>query len=175
MPVLRYKEILFNLALYILCLSGTHPWPFSKSKFNLKSDRINLVALASPIECLRYSPNVRAIQYKLGPERLTRFGNSNVLRLPVLGVFVFVSNKDQNGWINRTKTFCGTSNDLTKVYGWSKFQNKASNKIRLSLNFEIYDIFFKSANFFTMFKKRKCSQLKYKMAGKLKYSYEGHA
>ena len=25
----------------------THPWPFSKSKFNLKSDRVNLVAPAS--------------------------------------------------------------------------------------------------------------------------------
>ena len=33
---------------------------------------------------LLYLPNVRAIQYKLGPERLTRLGNSNVLRLPVL-------------------------------------------------------------------------------------------
>jgi len=29
----------------------THPWSFSKSKFNLKSDRVNLVAPASPIEC----------------------------------------------------------------------------------------------------------------------------
>ena len=44
-----------------------HPWPFSKSKFNLKSDRVNLVAPASPIKCLLYLPNVRAIQYKLGP------------------------------------------------------------------------------------------------------------
>ena len=61
----------------------THPWPFSKSKFNLKSDSINLVAPASPIECLLYLPNVRAIQYKLGPGRLTRVGNSNVLRLLV--------------------------------------------------------------------------------------------
>ena len=26
--------------------SYTHPWPFSKSKFNLKSDRVNLVAPA---------------------------------------------------------------------------------------------------------------------------------
>ena len=47
------------------------------------SDRVNLVAPASPIECLPYLPNVRAIQFKLGPERLTRLGNSNVLRLPV--------------------------------------------------------------------------------------------
>ena len=46
----------------------THLWLFSKSKFNLKSDRVNLVAPASPIECLLYLPNVRAIQYKLGPE-----------------------------------------------------------------------------------------------------------
>ena len=42
-----------------------HLWPFSKSKFNLKSDCVNLVAPASPIECLLYLPNVRAIQYKV--------------------------------------------------------------------------------------------------------------
>ena len=48
-----------------------------------KSDRVNLVAPASPIECLLYEPKIRAIQYKLGPERLTRFVNSNVLLLPV--------------------------------------------------------------------------------------------
>ena len=61
----------------------THRWPFSKSKFVLKSDRVNLVAPACPIECLLYLSNVRAIQYKLGPKRLTQLGNSNVLRLPV--------------------------------------------------------------------------------------------
>ena len=59
------------------------PLTLSKSKFNLKSDRVNLVAPASPIECLPYLPNVRATQYKLGPERLTKLGNSNVLRLLV--------------------------------------------------------------------------------------------
>jgi len=31
-------------------------WPLSKSKFNLKSDRVNLVAPACPIECLLYLP-----------------------------------------------------------------------------------------------------------------------
>ena len=60
-----------------LNMEGT--WPFSKSKFNLMSDRVNL-------ECQLYLPNVRAIQYKLGPERLTRFGNLNILRLPVKGL-----------------------------------------------------------------------------------------
>jgi len=50
------------------------------------SDRVNLVAPPSPIECLPYLPNIRAIQYKLGPEKLTRLGNSNVLRLPVTGL-----------------------------------------------------------------------------------------
>ena len=44
------------------------------------SDRVNLAAPASPLECLPYLPNVRAIQYKMGPERLARLGNSNVLR-----------------------------------------------------------------------------------------------
>ena len=69
-----------------MCSEGfvTHLWPCSKSK--LKSDRVNLVAPASPIECLLYLPNVRAIQYKLKPEKLTRLGNSNVLRLRVLFV-----------------------------------------------------------------------------------------
>ena len=56
--------------------------PFSNSKFNLKSDRVNFVTPAIPIECLLNLPNVRAMQYKLGPERLTRLGN--VLRLPVI-------------------------------------------------------------------------------------------
>ena len=63
--------------MYLLYING------SKSKFNLKSNRVNYVAPASPIECLLYLPNVWAIQYKLGTERLTRLGNSNVLRLPV--------------------------------------------------------------------------------------------
>jgi len=61
----------------------THSWPFSKSNLILKSERVNLVAPACPIERLLYLPNVRAIQYKLGPEGLTQLGNSNVLRLPV--------------------------------------------------------------------------------------------
>ena len=40
--------------------------------------------LVSYIECLLYLPKVgRAIQYKLGPQRLTRLEYSNVLRLPV--------------------------------------------------------------------------------------------
>ena len=41
--------------------SITHLWPCSKSKLNLKSDRVNLVVPASPIECLLYLLNVRAI------------------------------------------------------------------------------------------------------------------
>ena len=32
-----------------------------KSKFNIQSDRVNLVAPGSPIECLLYLPIVRAI------------------------------------------------------------------------------------------------------------------
>jgi len=65
----------------------THPWPFSESKFNLKSDRVNLLAPVSPIECLFYLTNVLPIQYKLGPERL---GNSNVLQLLVIHLFATV-------------------------------------------------------------------------------------
>ena len=63
---------------------NTQLWSFSKSKFNPKPDHVNLVAQASPIDCLFYLPNVRTIQYKLGPERWTRLGNSNVLRLSVI-------------------------------------------------------------------------------------------
>ncbi len=40
----------------------------SESKLNLKSDRVNFVAPASPIECMLYLPNVQAIQYKLETE-----------------------------------------------------------------------------------------------------------
>ena len=87
--------------MYISCTAGiivwcppmylsTNLWPFSKSKFNIKSDRVNLVEPASPIECLLHLPNDRAIQYKLGPEKLTRLGNSNVLRLPVLPYFMYL-------------------------------------------------------------------------------------
>ena len=74
-----------------VCLGQTHLWPFSKSKCNVKSDRVNLVAPASPIKCLLYLPNGRTKQYKLGPEKLTRLGNSNVLRLPVFSLFPSLS------------------------------------------------------------------------------------
>ena len=49
-------------------MTDTQLCPFSKSKFDLKSDRVILVAPASPIEFLHYLPNAQAIQYKLGPE-----------------------------------------------------------------------------------------------------------
>ena len=88
-------------------LRGTaHPWPSSKSKFNLKSDRVNIVAPASPIECLLYLPNDRAIQYKLGPERLTRLGYSNLLRLAVRILF---SHKIQRF---QPQVYCVRSNNL---------------------------------------------------------------
>ena len=44
-----------------------------------------------------FKPNVRAVQNKLGPERLTRLGNLNVLRLPMieseLSTFTFTNMK----------------------------------------------------------------------------------
>ena len=61
--------------------------PFSKSKFNLKSDRVNLLTPASHGLVLLESAlfNRRpGDTVKLGPERLTRLGNSNVPRRPVL-------------------------------------------------------------------------------------------
>ena len=36
----------------MLIASITHICPFSKSKTYIKSDRVNLVALASPVDCL---------------------------------------------------------------------------------------------------------------------------
>ena len=68
---------------------STYLWSFNKSKFNQKSDRVNLVAPASLIKCQLYLPNVRTIQCKLGTETLTRLGNSNVLLLPVWGACQF--------------------------------------------------------------------------------------
>ena len=64
------------------CPQLTHPWPSSKSKFNLKSDRLNLLwhQLVLLNVCFIYPMSGR---FKLGPKRLTRPGNSNVLRLPV--------------------------------------------------------------------------------------------
>ena len=59
-------------------------------------DRVNLVAPDSPIESLLHLPNDRAIQYKLGPEKLTRLGNSNVLRLPVLPYIMYLSTISYN-------------------------------------------------------------------------------
>ena len=58
-----FKHVIkHHLKTFTFCfLSRAHLWSFSKSKFNLKSDRVNLVAPASPIDCLLYLPNVRAI------------------------------------------------------------------------------------------------------------------
>ena len=89
LPLLQIRELLKSFMFidhnffYYRAFENTHLCPFNKSKFNLKSDRVNLPAPVSPIKCLVYLTNVRAIQYKLGPERLTRLGNSNLLRLPV--------------------------------------------------------------------------------------------
>ena len=53
------KTILLNSTCFLYNVCYTHLWPFSKSKFKLNSDRVNLVAPASPIECLLYLPNVQ--------------------------------------------------------------------------------------------------------------------
>ena len=66
--------------IFYLYIFYTYLWPFSKSKLNLKSDRVNLVAPALVLLSVCFTQcNARAIQYKLGPERLTRLGNSNVI------------------------------------------------------------------------------------------------
>ena len=98
----------------------THPWPSCKSKFNLKPGPVNLVAPANPIECLLYLPNVRAIQYKLGPERLTRLGNSNVLWLPMLCLsvarllknsFIFKRIRTHINWRTKISRWLGRKNE----------------------------------------------------------------
>ena len=48
--VFIHISVLFNPCFYYFYIP--HLWPFSKRKFNLKSDRVNLVAPASHIECL---------------------------------------------------------------------------------------------------------------------------
>ena len=62
-------KISINERRALLC---THLWHLSKSKFKLKSNRDNLVAPASPIQCLLYLPYVRTIQTgtgKVDPDR----------------------------------------------------------------------------------------------------------
>ena len=80
----------YPVSLFVYTLH-THLWPFSNCKLNLKSDRVNLVAPAMSYWVSGFIyPMSEAIQYKLGPETLTRLGNSNVLQLPVystLGCF----------------------------------------------------------------------------------------
>ena len=82
LPSLHHRS--FKITVPVLVSITRTPYP--SVKVNSKSDHINLVAPAGPIECLLYLPNVWTIQYKLGPERLTRLGNSNVLRLPGIKV-----------------------------------------------------------------------------------------
>ena len=58
-----------------------------------------------------------------------------------------------------------------KVYGWWKFQNLGSIRFWFSINFEITRIFFQIRELycfycFTVYTKRKCSQLKLKMGAK---------
>ena len=80
----KATSISLTKVIFYLYIFYTYLWPFSKSKINLKSDRINLVAPACPIECLLYPMQCQSDTVQLlRSERLTRLGNSNVLRLPV--------------------------------------------------------------------------------------------
>ena len=80
------------------------PWPFSKSKLNLKTDRVNLVAPASPIECLLYLPNVRR----------------------------YSTNCDRKGWPAR-KFKCTTAARGLRAYFTSVSKNKQTGLKRLSV------------------------------------------
>ena len=85
----------------------------------LNSDCVNLFAPASAIEGLLYLPNVRAIQYKLGPEKLTRLGNSNILRLPVLfnpdSSLDHVALQDHSELLNLSSSIYS---DITSYHWW---------------------------------------------------------
>jgi len=96
------------------------------NSFNLKSELDNLASSASPIECLLYLPNVRAIQYKLGPKRLTRLGNSNVLRLPLIGI-----SQSQV----RLRIFSGRTFRLVYVINWMGF-------LKISIFHKYFSYFF---------------------------------
>ena len=103
---------------YYLFKTNTHLSPFYKSEFKLKSGRVNLVSPASPIDL----PFVQTIQYKLGPERLTRIGNSSVLRLPVaivfpLNKFIFKLLKNCHNVVFQFHSFMGIT---TGQFIWSK-------------------------------------------------------
>ena len=55
----KCEQNLLNLDLLMFrCVRSTLLWPLSKSKFNLMSDCVNLIAPGSPIACLPYLPNV---------------------------------------------------------------------------------------------------------------------
>ena len=81
-----YNRNIFRTSLYIYIGQG------EKGRL-MRNLSLSMVAPASPIECLLYLPNVRAIQYKLRPEKLTRLGKSNVLRLPLSVSTVFYLKK----------------------------------------------------------------------------------
>ena len=78
------------------------------------SDSVNLVAQVSPIDCLLYLNNVRAIQYKLEPEKLILLENSNALRLPVTWAFF---NSPGLDWTSQTGlTLTWTSQERSKCF-----------------------------------------------------------
>ena len=83
--------------------------------------------------------------------------------LACLGVFLFVSNKSQNGWTDRAQILCGTSRDHREVYEWLKLKKIVFRSFLVLKNFEnARKKFMKFANFFIIFfycTKRRCSQI----------------
>ena len=57
-------------------------------------------------------------------------------------VCLFVSNKRQNGWTDRVQNFVEPRVTPKKFYGWSNFQNFASNTIRFLIILKIHELFF---------------------------------
>ena len=99
-------------------ICSTHHWPCSKSKFNLKSDRVNLVDLVSPSDTVQ-----------TGTERLTRLGNSNLLRLPMAVEFRNVPEKG-GSYISETSALWWFLSDSlqsnTSVSGARRSENNPS-------------------------------------------------
>ena len=125
-----YNRNIFRTSLYIYIVQD------EKCRL-MRNLSLSMVAPASPIECLLYLPNVRAKQYKLGPERLTWLGNSNVLRLPV---YLMKCKIDSNSNLEMKKT--GVFRSLALQFLWYELKLFKGEKVFFFTKTFIYLVFF---------------------------------
>ena len=109
-----------------------HLWPFSKSKFNLKFNRINLVSPASPIWVPALFTQCLDDKVQTGTGKVDLLGNSNVLRLPVLWLPFFMFN-----WILKILNWVWHSSYYFTVFWvsflWPNVDKKCINSLLLLL------------------------------------------